>query len=119
VNIDFLSNIALFAGNFHETFFLLIGAVGMLLMLYLRDYRLSEHAGRGYLFYLFEADRKKTDDVMIILLGLICAELVTGTLTGLDSQQLLMAGAGLGAATKIKAGGSDTNNAAIANVQKE
>jgi hypothetical protein len=56
---------------------------------------------------------------MIILLGLICAELVTGTLTGLDSQQLLMAGAGLGAATKIKAGGSDTNSAAIGNVQKE
>lgn len=93
------------ASNLKETVFLFLGAIVTLLFLYLRDYRLSEYAGRGYFWYLFQADSKKTDDVIIILLGLISAEIITGALTGLEPSQLLMVGAGLGTATKIKAGG--------------
>lgn len=78
----------------------------MLLIIYLRDYRLSDYAGNGYIWYLFEADRKQTDHVIVTLFGMICLELVTGALTGLEPQQILLVGAGIGYATKMKAGES-------------
>lgn len=105
MDIDILSNISLFAGHLQETLFLLIGSVMALLVMYLRDYRLSEHTDKGYLWFLFEADRKKIDDVIVILLTLIGAEIVTGALTGLSPSQLITVGIGLGVATKIRAGG--------------
>lgn len=99
------NTIQIFFGHFNETLFLIIGAVSALLVMYLRDYRLSEYVGMGYLWYLFEADRKKTDDVIVILLTLIGGEIVTGALTGLSASQLITVGIGLGVATKVRAGG--------------
>lgn len=107
MNVDILSNLSLFAGHLQETLFLIIGAAMALLVMYLRDYRLSEHTDKSYIWYLFEADRRKTDDVIVILLTLIGAEIVTGALTGLSASQLITVGIGLGVATKVRAGGSD------------
>lgn len=105
MNVDILSNLSLFAGHLQETLFLIIGAAMALLVMYLRDYRLSQYTDKGYLWFLFEADRKKTDDVIVILITLIGAEIVTGALTGLSPSQLITVGIGLGVATKMRAGG--------------
>ena len=102
-----IDSIMLLSNHLHETLFLTMGAVLALFVMYLRDYRLSEHAGKGYFWYLFQADRKKTDDVIVILCTLICAEIVTGALTGLSPQQLIIAGIGLGVATNVRAGGEN------------
>ena len=103
--VDILNNLTLFAGHLQETIFLVLGAAMALLVMYLRDYRLSQHTDKSYLWYLFEADRKKTDDVIVILLTLVGAEIVTGALTGLSPSQLIIVGIGLGVATKVRAGG--------------
>lgn len=103
-DVDILNNLTLFAGHLQETIFLVLGAAMALLAMYLRDYRLSQHTDKSYLWYLFEADRKKTDDVIVILLTLVGAEIVTGALTGLSPSQLITVGIGLGVATKIRAG---------------
>ncbi|MCW5602570.1 hypothetical protein [Nitrosomonas sp.] len=103
--VDILNNLTLFAGHLQETIFLVLGAAMALLAMYLRDYRLSQHTDKSYLWYLFEADRKKTDDVIVILLTLVGAEIVTGALTGLSPSQLIIVGIGLGVATKVRAGG--------------
>nr|WP_281720014.1 hypothetical protein [Nitrosomonas nitrosa] len=104
-DVDILNNLTLFAGHLQETIFLVLGAAMALLAMYLRDYRLSQHTDKSYLWYLFEADRKKTDDVIVILLTLVGAEIVTGALTGLSPSQLITVGIGLGVATKVRAGG--------------
>lgn len=105
MDVDILGNVGAFVANFHETLFLVLGAIMALLVMYLRDYRLSDYTDKGYLWYLFEADRKKTDDVLVILCSLIGAEIVTGALTGLSPSQLITVGIGLGVATKVRAGG--------------
>ncbi len=92
--------------NFKESMYLAIGALSALFFLYLRDFRLSDYVGKkSYFWYLFEADRKKTDDVFVILVGLIAMEAATGALTGLEPIQILTTGVGLGVATKVRAGG--------------
>jgi hypothetical protein len=101
-----LETLRLIFVNFRESLFLAIGAVSALLFMYLRDYRLSEFAGkRSYMWYLLDADPKKTDDVLIILIGLIAMEAATGALTGLEPIQVITTGVGLGIATKVRAGG--------------
>lgn len=95
---------ALFA-HLHESIYLVIGAAGALFLSYLRDFRRSDLSLKhNYWWYLTKADQKKTEDVTIILMGMIAAEVVTGALTGLEPSQLIMTGAALGIATKIRAG---------------
>ncbi|HRQ04371.1 MAG TPA: hypothetical protein PK580_00245 [Nitrosomonas halophila] len=103
-NMEFLNDITLLANHFYEAFFLAIGAIIALVVMYLREYRLSQYTSNGYFWYLFEADRKKTDDVLVILFTLIVGAIVTGALTGLSPSQLITTGIGLGVATKVRAG---------------
>ena len=91
--------------HLNESTYLIIGAAGTLILSYLRDFRRSDLSLKhNFWWYLTKADQKKTEDVVIILMGMVAAEVVTGALTGLQPSQLIMAGAALGIATKIRAG---------------
>lgn len=91
--------------HLRESIYLVIGAGGALFLSYLRDFRKSDISLKhNYWWYLTKADPKKTEDVVIIMMGMIAAEVVTGALTGLQPSQLIMTGAALGMATKMRAG---------------